>query len=175
MIIWIDGTFGIGKTAAANELLNKLPESEVIDFDEFIKSVRIENQMEILFGRRYPEANKSYVNALADCLNNKIRTNPSRNIIVPIALITDYCRDNLVETINNKAETIHFILFSSKEKMLERIEKQGGRDLDLAITYYDEATSYLQTNYKDAIRINTEKMTIKEVVSCLEEFIADGR
>ena len=37
MIIWIDGTFGIGKTAAANELLNKLPESEVIDFDEFIK------------------------------------------------------------------------------------------------------------------------------------------
>ena len=175
MIIWIDGTFGIGKTAVAYELQNKYSGSDVIDFDDFIKTVRIENPWKLIIGKRYPEDKKSYVDSLVDCLNKKISTNQIQTIIVPITLITDYCKERLIEEMKNRAETIHFILYSSKEKLLERIEKQDGRDVDLAITYYDEATSYLKVNYKDAIRIDTENMTIGEITDYIEKCIEDRR
>ncbi len=174
MIVWIDGTFGSGKTTVANALENRIKESEVVDFDECIKNVQPKNPME-LFGKRYPEAKRYYIDAFVAELERMLMRDNKRVYIIPIALITDYCRDRLVEHFVNITETVHFILCLSKEKLLDRIKNQEGRDVDLAITYYGEATKYLSENYLDAIKIDTDNMTIEDVVRCIEKRIANRR
>ena len=175
MIVWIDGTFGAGKTAVANELRNRYPESDVIEFDEFVNSVQPENLMEIIAGRRFPEDKPCYVNAFIVELERKLNQNDKGYYIIPIALITDYCRIGLVENFKKKTETVHIILCQSKERLLERIKNQSGRDVDHAITYYDEATLYLKENYSEAIRINTDDKSIEEVADCIEKHINNRR
>ena len=81
----------------------------------------------------------------------------------------------MVEHFSSKTETLHVILRSSKEKLLERIKNQEGRNEDLVITFFDEATSYLTSNYSNAIRIDTDYMNITEVANCVEKYIKDGR
>ncbi len=175
MIVWIDGTFGVGKTTAANELKKRHSEYDVVDFDELIRNVEPENPMELFFGKRYPESKKCYVDALANKLEIKLEQNDDRVIVIPIALITDYCKTRLVEHFTNITQTAHFILYLTRDSLLERINKQEGRNKDLAITYYDEATLYLKENYRNAIRINTDDLTISEVVCCIEESITNRR
>ena len=173
MIVWIDGTFGVGKTTISNALNKGLQESEVIDFDEYVKGVQPDNSMGLIFGKRYPEAKRCYIDALVVELERKLTQDDKRVYIVPIALITDYCRVRLVEYFMNITETAHIILGISKEKLLYRIRNQVGRDDDLAITYYEEATKYLNNNYLDAIRIDTDYMEIKDIVCHLEKIITD--
>ncbi len=175
MIVWIDGTFGTGKTAVAAELMKRNPGLDVIEFDEFTNSVKPTNPMELFFGKCYPESKRCYVDAFTVEIGEKIEQNDKRVLIIPIALITDYCREHLVENFSNKTETLHVILCSSKEKLLERIKNQEGRSEDIVITYFDEATSYLTENYLDAIRIDTDNMTIEDVASCIEKYIKDRR
>ncbi len=50
---------------------------------------------------------------------------------------------------------------------------QDGRDCDLAVTYYEEATLYLRNHYIEAIRIDTDNMTIEDVASCVSKHIKD--
>ncbi len=175
MIVWIDGTFGAGKTAVANELANGSKEADVIDFDEFIKNVEVENPLDLLFGKCYPEDKQCNIDAFAFELENRLKQDDKRVLIIPIALITDYCRDKLIKYFKGKTETIHIILCTSKEILYERIKNQAGRNADLVKTYYDEATLYLKKNYLDAIRINTDSMTIKEVASFVRKNISVAR
>ena len=54
MIVWIDGTFGAGKTAIANELGKRYSKSEVIDFDEFVKNVKIRKSNRVILWKAIP-------------------------------------------------------------------------------------------------------------------------
>lgn len=167
-IIWLDGTFGIGKTATANALVKKINNAYLLEFDD------LQNKYDPTFfdfwGERYPEAKKYLIDALVNEIQKLIEENEYDYIIIPIALINDKCNEKLVNGFKS-ITCKHFILMASCEVICRRIKGQDNRDEDMALTYMSCAIRYLDTHYQDAIRIDTSDMTVEEVVEKLVENI----
>lgn len=168
-IIWIDGTFGVGKTAAANEIVKRMNNIHLIEFDELQKEYGQKNLC-VFFGKRYPEAKKYLIEALRDKILEMKQSETYDYIIVPIALINDYCNQRLVNAFEG-IEEYHFILTASNEIIIQRIKNQPNRDVDLALTYMQTAISYLKNHYSDAVRIDTSDMSIAGVAEKIIETV----
>ena len=59
-IIWIDGTFGIGKSAVAAAIVKKIPQAHLLEFDALQEKYKPTSDSD-RFGKRYPEAKKYLV------------------------------------------------------------------------------------------------------------------
>nr|DAU90050.1 MAG TPA: AAA domain protein [Caudoviricetes sp.] len=168
-IIWIDGTFGIGKSAVAAAIVEEIPQAHLLEFDalqEKYKPTSVSDR----FGKRYPEAKKYLVDALVDEITEIIQEGSCDCLVIPVALINDYCNQKLIDGFAN-IESHHFILTAKKEILLQRINNQENRDIDLAVTYMPEATQYLSNHYYDASRIDTSNMSIDSVAKEIIESI----
>lgn len=64
-IIWIDGTFGIGKSAVAAAIVEEIPQAHLLEFDALQEKYK-PTSVSDYFGKRYPEAKKYLVDALVD-------------------------------------------------------------------------------------------------------------
>ena len=62
-IIWIDGTFGSGKTAVANVIAKRINNMCLLEFDALQKEYK-PNSISDFFGERYPEAKRYLIDAL---------------------------------------------------------------------------------------------------------------
>ena len=62
-IIWIDGTFGSGKTAVANVVAKKMRNSYLLEFDALQMKYKPTSIFD-LFGERYPESKKYLIDGL---------------------------------------------------------------------------------------------------------------
>lgn len=163
MIIWIDGPFGIGKSSVSNMLAEKIPDSRVIEFDEYMHKVKPENAMEVIFGKRYPEGKRYLIETFVKDVEHAIEDSLTETFIVPIALINDMCRAMVVEHFEKKTSTEHIILEATKENVLKRSKLQDGRDMDLVDTYFIEAKDYLDKNYDSAIRVDANERSIEDI------------
>lgn len=168
-IIWIDGTFGSGKTAVANAIVRRVNNMYFLDFDALQEKYK-PNCIYDFFGKRYPEAKRYLIDALRNEIFALIQGEDYDYIIIPIALINDYCNQNLVNTFAD-VECYHFILTVSEKILYQRIENQENRDVDLAKTYFQEATMYLKNNYPNAVRIDTSDMNIDSVAEKIIDII----
>lgn len=163
MIIWIDGPFGIGKSAVSNMLTEKLFDSRVIEFDEYIQKVKPDNELEMLFGKCYPEGKRYLIEAFVKDVEELIENSLVDTFIIPIALINDMCRTMVVEHFEKMTSTKHIILEATEENVLQRAERQEGRDINLVKTFYQEAKAYLDKNYDSAVRVDTDNREIEEI------------
>lgn len=168
-IIWIDGIFGSGKTAVANSIVKRIENACILEFDNLQKENK-PNSISVFFGERYPEAKRYLIDALASRMLEMIQEDDCEYIIIPIALINDYCNQKLVNAFGG-IKNYHFILTASTEIWRQRIENQKNRDTDLAITYRPTAMMYLNNHYADAIRIDTSDMNIDSVARKIVEII----
>ena len=91
-------------------------------------------------------------------------------LVIPVALINDYCNQKLIDGFAN-IESHHFILTAKTEILHQRINNQENRDIDLAVTYMPEATQYLSNHYYDASIIDTSNMSIDSVAKEIIESI----
>lgn len=110
------------------------------------------------------------VDALVDEITEIIQEGSCNCLVIPVALINDYCNQKLIDGFAN-IESHHFILTAKKEILLQRINNQENRDIDLAVTYMSEATQYLSNHYYDASRIDTSNMSIDSVAKEIIESI----
>lgn len=168
-IIWIDGTFGIGKTAVANEIAKRISNVYLLEFDALQMKCK-PNSISDLFGERYPEAKRYLIDALENEMLKLIDEECYDYLIVPIALINDYCNHKLANGFVD-SESYHLILTASSEILIHRIHNQENRDVDLAITYMQTAITYLDNHYFDAIRIDTSNMNVDSVAEKIVEII----
>ena len=168
-IIWIDGTFGSGKTAVANAINKRINNAYLLEFDALQKEYK-PNSITDSFGKRYPEAKRYLIDALRSEILALIRDGVYDYIIVPIALINDYCNQRLVNAFIG-VESYHFILIISRNILYQRIENQENRDEDLAKTYMPMAMQYLESHYTDAVRIDTSDMSVDSVAEKIIEII----
>lgn len=168
-IIWIDGTFGIGKSAVAAAIVEEIPQAHLLEFDALQEKYKPTSDSD-RFGKRYPEAKKYLVDALVDEITEIIQEGSCNCLVIPVALINDYCNQKLIDGFAN-IESHHFILTAKKEILHQRINNQENRDIDLAVTYMPEATQYLSNHYYDASRIDTSNMSIDSVAKEIIESI----
>lgn len=170
-IIWIDGTFGSGKTAVANAVAKKIRNGYLLEFDDLQMKYKPDS-ISAYFGERYPEAKKYLIDALIKEILEIIQKGSYDYLIIPIALINDYCNEKLVNGFAD-IESYHFILTATNEILYQRIKNQENRDVDLAVSCMPNAIMYLNKHYTGAFRIDTSNMNVDTVAEKIVKIIIE--
>lgn len=164
MIIWINGTYGVGKTTVANKV-NKIcsSNSKVIEPDKLWLSSLAENPMIVFGDGAYPQVNKKFLDYLNSKIN-KIISNYEGLLIIPMTLTERLSYNKLIEP--NKDNIKQFILQANEDVLYKRIYSDNGRDTSLATTTMHTNIDFLN-KISDAIHIDTSNMTSDEVANCI--------
>lgn len=173
IIIWIDGTFAVGKTAVANSIVRGLSSAYLLEFDALQGKYKPQTNAEMikaLFGPTYPEAKEFLIEALKIEIQLLMQDGTYDYVIIPIALINDLCRKNLVEFYSD-IESHHFILTATDDIIQHRAARQDNREMDLVLTHMQTAKLYLNSHYPDATRIHTSSLDIDQVAAKIIENI----
>ena len=137
------------------------------------KTYKPRNEIEIfkaIFGATYPEAKEYLVNALKSEIQKIVSDDQYAYLVIPIALINDLCRKELVEFYTD-IDNYHFILTATDDVIKHRASNQDNRDMNLVLTHMQTAKTYLNTHYPDAVRIDTSNIGIDQVVEKIIEII----
>ncbi len=177
MIIWINGSFGSGKTNTAYELSRCIPNSYVYDPEEvgfFIRD-NIPPQLKLDDFQDYPMWREFNYKMLEYFYNEY-----QGNIIVPMTITDDKYFNEIIEKLRYKNIDIkHFTLLASKETLLKRLKKRGDGKNSWAAEQIDRCINKLSAELFGE-HIKTDNMTIGQVVkyiakSCNIEILPDNR
>lgn len=176
MIIWLDGVNGVGKSHVAAELEELLSEknAEYVESDIYWEGLIQENFTKILFSGFNPYCNQYFMELLRKVLEEKIN-DYGKIPIVPMSLVDKLCEKELFHYFEEKGiDMVHVILEAKKETIMERIEKDPIRDESAQSQQkanVDWQMKYLQKEYPNAVRINTEGKKIHETAVEIANFI----
>lgn len=163
MIIWINGTYGVGKTTIIHKLEEKLDSHncKVISSDEFHK------KNPYIFetgGGCYPQNNKKFNRCFKEYILEQKKCNSKKYIIIDMSLTDRICKEQLFEYFEKKEKKlIHFILTASRDTIKTRIKDDKNRESDEAIYHIEFNLQFLKENYENAIRIDTENKNIDQI------------
>lgn len=168
MIIWIDGVNGVGKSSVAASLEEKLNDknAEYIESDLYWLDMIKTNFVKALSGFE-PSGNKFFLETLKTTIEEKMDVD-GKLPIVSFSLVNPLCESELINYfIEKDCPMVHIILEASKATIFERIENDPIRDEAAQREQknkVEDQMKYLNKNYPDAIRINTENKSIEDVV-----------
>ncbi|WP_404450946.1 AAA family ATPase [Virgibacillus necropolis] len=166
MIIWINGTFGSGKTTAAYELQRRLPQAIVYDPERFgyVLMANVPKDIQKDDFQDYPlwrEANFS--------LLKQINEEYKGIIIVPMTLTNQLYHGEIVGKLKEHGvEVKHFTLSASKLTIQKRLRKRLEGKNSWAYQQIEERLNHLS---KDTFKehIHTDTMSINKVVETIAE------
>lgn len=163
MIIWIDGTYGVGKTSTLKQIEVKLKNKKIKVFrsDYFYQKYNKDNPLD--GGGATPQNNIKFIKYFRNIIEEQVKKADS-DLIIDMSLTQKESKELLFEYFTKKGiEIKHFILTASIDTIKSRIKKDGIRDKGLAYSYLEQNINFLNINYSEAIRINTENKKIEEV------------
>ena len=175
MIIWIDGVNGVGKSHVAAELGKLLSEknAEYVESDLYWEDLLRNNFTKALSGFN-PYCNQYFMELLKEVLEEKMN-DYGKIPIVPMSLVDKLCEKELFHYFEEKGiDMVHVILEAKKETIMERIKKDPIRDESAQSQQkknVDWQMKYLQKEYPNAVRINTEGKKIHETAVEIANFI----
>lgn len=180
MIIWIDGTYGVGKTAVAKRLKEKFPDGniELLESDyysnEVLKRLVEEAKANNSFpkiGGTLPQNNIDFIKEFREMIEGKIQKE-NKNVIVDMALTRKECKEELFDYLKSKGANIaHIILTADEDIIRERIRNDGSRIKEIALDWLAQNMVFLDNNFPDAIRIKTDNRSINDVVAEIADVI----
>lgn len=167
MIVWIDGANGVGKSHVAEALAKRLTNrnAEYVESDLYWMDF-IQNEHKKILSGFNPYCNRYFLCGLREVLEEKMN-NWGKMPIVPISLVDKLCEMELLNYFKDKKESmLHIILDAEEETIISRIKNDPIRDVNAQsqqISKVPRQTKYLETEYPDAVRINTDKKTLDEI------------
>ncbi|WP_180968262.1 AAA family ATPase [Cytobacillus massiliigabonensis] len=166
MIIWINGTFGSGKTTTAYELHRRVENSFVYDPERFgyVFMRNVPKDLAKDDFQDYPlwrEANYTLLKQLSDEFKG--------TIIVPMTLTNEmYFLEIVGKLIENNVEVKHFTLIASKSTIQKRLRKRLEGKNSWAYQQMEIRMSSLSKGlFKE--HIQTDAMSIGEVIETIAE------
>lgn len=171
MILWLNGTYGVGKTETANKIAKlyagnlKILDPDELWLDEIKKDWTI-----ILEDGTYPQSNKKFLQILSNRLEKEIKEYEGI-LIVPMTVTENLSYNTLI--VPHDKDIKHFILKANKECVKARINKNKSRDQSLAINNMEENNEYLN-NIENATFIDTSSMNVEEVAKHILEELNFG-
>ena len=174
MIIWINGTYSVGKTTVIKKIEQKLGSNKckVISSDEFCEKNK---EIFALGGGCYPQNNVNFNKKFKEYLDDVVNSNQCKYIIVDMALTDVICVENLFNHfLNSEKLLIHIILEASKENLLLRFKNDKKRDYQEMIAWVDNNLNFLKNNFLNATRINTDNNSVNEIVEKIVKIINDN-
>lgn len=172
MIIWIDGTLGIGKTTVALKIKERVPDNEVEYLDSdfyFGEMLRVmvanaeKNHCFPAICGLSPQTNKDFSAYFRKIIEEKAKG--TKNLIISMALIEMQCKEEIFDYLANRHKNIlHIILTASKDTIRNRIEfDDNKRDKKTALETLEENISFLDRNFPDTLRVDTDNKSICDV------------
>lgn len=164
MIIWINGTFGCGKTSVANELDRRLENSFVYDPEEvgfFIREnipsdLKNSDFQDYYMWRQFNYSMLSYISS-----------NFRGIIIVPMTITNERYFDEIVGKLKSDGIKVnHFTLLASKDTLLDRLNRRGDGENAWIHNRIDKCMECLDSEYFKE-HITTDKKTIEEVADII--------
>lgn len=156
MIIWINGSFGVGKSTIAEDLKLKIANAIVYDPEKI---------GEFLFNIMPEKKNDFQDYELQRILNLEILKNLSKSydtIIVPMTITNEKYYDEIIGNLrNNNIVVQDFILIATKSKIVERLDKRKN-STEWAYEQVDKCVEVFDKNFK-GYKINTNNCTIEEI------------
>lgn len=176
MIIFIDGTYGSGKSAVSYKLQEKLNDSILFDADEYyhnewIKSINEEAQNNPNIYLKAYACNSSILVEnrffLEDYSNYILKhISEKKYQIINMCLLNDTYYKYFYQKFI-LYEYKHFILFVNKLNLIKRASSQKNREVNYAISFYEDNVGYIN-KYEDAYVIDVNDISVDEVVlKCL--------
>ncbi|MCI9434146.1 MAG: AAA family ATPase [Bacilli bacterium] len=156
MIIWINGSFGVGKTTIAETLKTKIASSIMYDpekIGEFLFNIMPEKKDDF----------QDY--ELWRILNFEILKNLSKSyhtIIVPMTITNKTYYDEIIGNLrNNNIVVKDFILTATKNKIIERLDKREN-STEWAYEQVDRCIDVFDKNF-EGYKINTNNDTVEDI------------
>lgn len=161
MIIWINGSFGVGKTTVANKLKDKINESIIYDPEEIGT---------FLFNTQQEKKDDFQDYELWRSLNyEKLKDLSTRydRIIVPMTITNMQYYDEIVGKLERDGIAVkHFVLIASKDTLIKRLDARGN-STEWAYNQVDRCVSSFNEIQGD--KIYTDNISIEEVVNYIIE------
>ena len=165
MIVWINGSFGVGKTSTAKLLKNKLDKSIIYDPEEvgiFLSNMFNHGKDDFQDYELWRILNSDILKYL--CSIHEI-------VIVPMTITNKNYYDEIISGLKTSGiEIKHFILNASKEEIINRLDSRDN-STEWAYNQVDRCIKELAKNQFNAKIINTNNKSIEEVVKIIIDSI----
>ncbi len=157
MIIWINGSFGVGKTTVAEMLKNKINDAIIYDPEEvgyFLRKILPKIEDDFQDNELWRKLNYEILKYLND--NYK-------KIIVPMTITNSGYYEEIVGKLKKDGIKIKdFILMATKENVIKRLDKRGN-STEWSYQQIDRCIECFNSNFKGQ-KINTDDNNIDSVV-----------
>jgi cytidylate kinase len=167
-IIWLDGTFGVGKTTVSRSLNKKLPQFKILDSDEYSQTLMKKKPEVFALGGFLPQNNKYFIQYFRKTIDEEIAKG-TKKLIVVMAVTFEESRKGLLNYFEEKGDITHIILQASEDVLQRRILSDKQRDQDFALQRMEWNLKFLEQHYLDAVRIDTDNMTPEQVTENIVE------
>lgn len=167
MIIWINGSFGVGKTTTSNEVHKKLKDSFI--YDPEMTGLFIWNNSPDCISRKGDFQDIPMWRDFNYQMLKYMDENYSGTIIVPMTLVNkEYYNEIIGRLITDGVSIYHYILVAEKSTILNRLIKRGEVDNSWAAQQIDRCLTAFEKDIL-GIKIDTNNLNIEEVVKFILE------
>ena len=165
MIIWINGSFGVGKTSTAELLKNELDKSVIYDPEEiggFLSNMFNYEKDDFQDYELWRTLNSDILKYM--CSIHEI-------IIVPMTITNRNYYDEIVnKLIADGIKVNHIILNASRENIIKRLDSRKD-STEWAYNQVDRCIKAFEENKFNAKIIDTDNMTIEEVAKIIIDLV----
>lgn len=166
MIIWLNGSYGVGKTQTAYELNKRIKNSFVYDPENI--GYFLDNNLPSELSRIRDNNFQNY--PLWREINYKIisyiKSNYDGILIIPMTVINKQYYDELIGRLNQEFDVKHFILSSTNETNLKRLAKRFDSNNLWALLQLEVCQKAFE-NEISGIKIETDDLNISEVAELI--------
>ncbi len=182
MIVWINGTYGVGKTEVTRILKKRLSVTD-------IELLELDNYSDFIMGKivkNFQKSNNTYSDIdrassydiqYYEEFRRMIEEKAHKTLIVDTAIMDKACKNIIFEHLSEKYDDLlHIILIAEEETIRLRIQNDNKRkpeDKSFALVSLKNNISFMDENFKEAIRIKTDNRDVESVVDEIIELIKD--
>lgn len=178
MIVWVNGTFGVGKTTTARELQELLPGSTVFDPEtvgQTLRQLLPPEALESVTDFQDQSAWRQLVPATAVALLAEL----PGPLIVPMTLLRQDYRDEIFGAVAARRVPVHHVVLHAEETILrKRIEADQAESPRARQWRLDHLAAYLEARSwlaDDAVTVDTTELTPRQSAERIVEIVRSGQ
>lgn len=181
MIIWINGTYCVGKTDVSGRLKERLSSDDV-------ELLELDNYSDSIMGKILKKPKESNNNSYSDIdgaslfdiqfyeeFRKIIEEKQHKMLIIDTAITDKACKNIVFDYLSKKYDDLlHIILVADEDTIKLRIQNDHKRKRDsklFALTNLKSNLSFMEKNFKDAVWIKTDDRDIESIVDEIIELV----
>ena len=168
MIIWINGTYCVGKTDVSRRLKERLSayDAELLELDNYSDSIMgkvLKNPKENNISYADIDGASSYDIQYHEEFRAMIEEKANKMLIVDTAITDKTCKNIVFDYLSDKYDDLlHIILVADEETIKDKL---------FALNYLKKNISFMEENFKDAVWIRTDNRNIESIVDEIIESV----